>query len=194
MSKAKRATVSISIITSLLIGGLALWWATYPRHPDLATTPVDQAVAFVGTNDFNQMSASQRRQYCLDVAEKLRERTFPELLAMVAARNSSMKQVADNVDKSGARDDVDAAMLRVVLDKFYDEPPAKRAIYLWGLVKMQQSGAAGGEGIGLPSAKQLQSDMTRVLVRQPPQTVAKMGQFIQDLQTQRRGMGVPDPY
>ena len=93
MSKAKQITTAVLILAALVLGAWGIrWWATYPRHPDLAKTPVDQAVAFVGTDDFNKMSPSRRRQYCLDVAEKLRERTFPELLSMVAARNGSMKK------------------------------------------------------------------------------------------------------
>lgn len=183
------------VLLAVLAGGVVVWRAVAePPHPDPATTALDQAVAFVGTDDFNRLSAARRTDYCLAVAERLRERSFPQLLSMVAARNTDYKRVADNVHLSGGREDIEAAVIRVMMDKFYEEPPERRKLYLWGLVRLQQSGAAGREGVGLPSPKQLHRDMTRVVTRQPPQTVAKMGQFVQDLQTQRRSMGVADPY
>ena len=125
--------------------------------------------------------------------------TTVELLVVIGInrcdqRIREYKSVSVNVKQSGSRDEIEAAVLRVALDKLYEEPPVKRSVYLWSLVKMQQAGGTGTEGIGLPSPQQLQKDVTRVVTRPPPQTVAKMGQFVQDLQEQRKRMGVPNPY
>ena len=195
MTKKRRFMIGGVLVGALIAGAIvALRASAEPEHPDPATAVLEKAVGFVGTDDFNRLSPARRTEYCLAVAERLRERSFSQLLAMVAARNTDHRRVAQNVKKSGGQDEIEAAVLRVMMDKFYEEPPERRKLYLWGLVKMQQSGAAGKEGVGLPSPKQLQGDITRVLTRQPPQTVAKMGQFIQDLQIQRRSMGVADPY
>jgi hypothetical protein len=85
---------AIMVAVVLAIGG-TVWgvvaWARYPKVPNVAKVDVNEAIAFVGTDDFNRMTESHRKSYLLGIADRLKEKTFPELLELMLAPGGDPK-------------------------------------------------------------------------------------------------------
>jgi hypothetical protein len=117
----------------------AVWWARYPKAPDVTKADPKDAIAFLGTEDFNRLTESHRKRYVLAVAERMREKSFPDLIAMMtaAATDPSARKAAENVNKLKDREEVGGAFMRVFLDKFFELSKDQRDQYLlmWALAE-----------------------------------------------------------
>lgn len=196
MTYFKNAFFCLAALALLAGASWGVWrWVTYPEKPNLAAVSVDDAIAFIGTEDFGRLFESDRKQYCLDVVEKMREKSFPELVGMLSlGKGGDRRRAAANIRSLEEREVIEGAMLRLILDKFYEETPEKRAVYLTGLVMMDQAAKQQGKGTKIPSPDRLRKDMAKIIGRQSPQTVARFGQFLVDVEQQRRNLGLGASY
>ena len=196
--RALRISLRLLLCALVLAGGWAGWrWATYPRYPDVATAPVEDSIAFMGSDEFNRMFEWHRRRFALAVAEKMREKTFAQILSMIMSRNPQHEQAGKNVRQldRDARRDIADALTCVFLDKFFEEPAMKQKAYLTVFAYFQQTEIGRHpERVGLPSADEFKQGMARFISRQPPRVQGQMGQFLIDLRRQREILGLPAPY
>src|SRR5690348_13104153 len=113
----RNLTRSAVIATTLIVvaagvwGGV--WWARYPKVPDLARTDAGDAIRFIGTDDFNRMTEAHRKRYAVAAAEKLRDKSFQDLVAMSMTPDPSYRRVAENMNRLKDRDAIGGAFMRV---------------------------------------------------------------------------------
>jgi hypothetical protein len=188
-------TFSALLLLGTLITGtrVAWWWIHYPRIPDVKTMDPDAAIAYMAGDDFNRLTRADRKRFSLGVVDRMNEKRFGELLMMVFQRTGDRRRAAKNVAQL-PREDRDAIADRfgqIFLDKFYQEAPAARKVYLTTFALAQQ-GEIGQhpERFGLPQPEQIKSQMSQFFTRQPPHTQAEMGQFLTDLRKQRESLGL----
>ena len=172
-----------------------LMWIRYPRPPDIRKLSIDQVLAYMASDDFNNLRASQRRAFAIASAEKMRQKSFGEILWMMARPDPQREKRFANLRKIPDREEIGAAYIRVFLESFYREPPVKQKVYLGSFAVLQQTEIAHHpERFGLPSADRFKNDMGRFFSHQPPRVQAQMGQFLIDLKKQRTAMGMKDPF
>jgi len=180
---------------ALAIGlGWGIWrWATYPKAPDPRSSDFQTMYNFVAGKEFDRMFESDRRDYVLAMVQRLGEKPFEELVAMMMQRDPSRREVSEKIRKLPGHEQIEGAFLGVFLDKFYEMPQAKRTVYLMTFATLQNSRLADHpERLGLPSADRFKRDMTRFISRQSPKIQAKTGQFLIDLRRQRETLGLPE--
>ena len=195
MTLFRNILLSLVAAAILVVGGWGIWrWATYPVKPDVAHVDVNESIAFIGTNDFNRLFESDRKKYVLAVIDRLHEKSFPELIALGTFNESHHREAAANVRSLEGREEIEGAMLRLILDKFYEQSPAVRSVYLSGLVMMDQAARSKGRSGAIPTPDRLRKDMAKIIGRQSPQTVARFGQFLVDVEQHRRQMGYGASY
>jgi hypothetical protein len=176
---------------------LGVWlWATYPSRPDVASADLNDSLAFMGSEDFNRMFEFHQRDFALALVEKMREKTFEELIGMMLSRNPVHKAVADNLRHSPFRQEVESALANVMLDKFYEQPESKRNFYLTMAATMGQRRSAEhpSDAPHIPSPDRLKKNLGEFMSRQPPAVQGKAARLIMDLRKVRRGMGMKDPF
>jgi hypothetical protein len=194
--KPLRVATRVLLIALAVVACWGAWrWATYPSYPDAAAVPVEESIAFMGTDGFNRMFEWHRRRYALAVAEKMRENSFADILRMILERDPQREQAGRNVRALESRREIGDAFMRVFLDKFFEEPAMKQKAYLTVFAYLQQTEIAKDpERVGLPSADEFKQGMARFISRQPPRVQGQMGQFLIDLRRQREILGLPEPY
>jgi len=149
----------------------------------------------MASEDFNRMFESHRKQYALDLVEKLREKSFDELIALVLSRNPMHRELARNIRNSEFRDEVEGAVFSVMLDKFYEQPEAKRNVYLTMAVTMEGRAVSKRPGaFEIPSPDRLKKDMGGFMSKQSPSIQGKTARLLMDIRKQRKIMGMPDPW
>jgi hypothetical protein len=188
--------IILSLLAVLMIGG-AVAWVRYPKPPDIRRMSIDDALAFMAGDGFNQLRASQRKAFAIATAEKMHEKSFGDILWMMSRPDPQRQQRFANLRALAAadREDVGAAYMRVFLDRFYVEPPLKRKVYLTTFAGLQQTEISKHpEQFGLPNADQFKNDLGRFVSHQPPKVQAQMGQFLIDLKKQRDALGLKDPF
>jgi hypothetical protein len=196
LGRALRGIVWLALVAIVIGGAWGIWrWATYPKYPDLATATVEEAIAFMGDDEFNRMFEWHRRRYALGVAEKMREKPFAEIMRMMTSRAPEHEAAARNIRRLEARREIGDAFTRVFLDKFFEEPPMKQKAYLTVFAYLQQTEIAQHpERVGLPTAEEFKAGMGRFIGSQPPRVQGQMGQFLLDLRRQRELLGLPEPF
>ena len=188
----------------------AVWWARYPRTPDVSKADPQEAMAFLGTDDFNRLTESHRKRYVLAVTERMREKSFPDLIAMMtaAATDPSARKAAENVNKLKDREEIGGAFMRVFLDKFFELPKDQRDQYLlmWALAEKLGRRPDGGPATRpttgpagdrpkrdpnrIPSPEQMEKGMANFLANQPPRTAAQMSELMNEMRKKREGLGI----
>jgi hypothetical protein len=212
-----RRTLLRVMLSIVCLGALAagvwgvVWWARYPRVPDVGKVELTEAIDFIGSDDFNRMTESHRKRYTMAAIEKLREKQFKDLiaLAMGSAGNPRRRKAAENVNRlssQGDKEELGAAALRVFLDKFYELPKNERESYLtlWALA--EKAGGMGGRRRAgatqpttrpeqrFPTAEDVEQGWSRFISHQPPRTTAQMGQLMNDMRRKREALGVKSPW
>lgn len=162
----------------ILIGVVwaAIAWARYPKTPNVKSVDVREAIAFIGTDDFNKLTESHRRKYCLAIADRLKEKTFPELLELAIAPGGDRRAMQRNIEKLKDKDEIGGAFMRVGLDKFFELSKEQRDSYffMWAMAeKLARSGGGDGQPATRPSwfrrpATQPAAGPTQVAMDAPP--------------------------
>lgn len=157
--KLTRSAVFVAAVVVIAAGVWgAVWWARYPKVPDLARTDAVDAIRFIGTDDFNRMTEAHRKRYAIAAAEKLRDKSFQDLVAMSMTPDPSYRRIAENMNRLKDRDAIGGAYMRVFLDKFFELPRDQREAYLtmWALAEklalsgQRPAGQSAGGGGGIP--------------------------------------------
>ena len=200
------ARISLAVLAILLIGG-ATWgtreWIRYPKKPDISKVKVEDAIAFIGTDDFNRLYERDRKRYAMAAANRLREKSFAELVDMMvnpANSTDDRRRIAENLRKLPGNEEVTSVMMSIFLDKFYQQNETQRNVHLMMMVKLGQSAGNRPEAArrmreqGLPSLERFQKDFAKFLEKQPPRVQAQVAQFMMDLRRQREIMGVAEPF
>jgi len=185
----------ISIVIMLASGWGIHRYFTYPNAPDVKTAKLDDAVAFMSTDEFNRMLQRDRKRYAMGVVERMREQPFKDLVSSVMKPDPTRKQMAENVKKIDGHEEIGQALYAMFLDRFYQEPPAQRTVYLMMFAGARQSEIAKHpERFGLPTPDKFKADVAKFFARQPPRVQALTGQFLIDLRRQRQMLGMKDPW
>src|SRR5688572_18491440 len=125
--KVLRYTGRFFAVIGVLATGFGIWlYATYPKAPDVQTADLNDSVAFMSSEEFGRMFEFHRRQFALDLIEKMREKTFDQLIGMMMTRNPAHRTIARNMREEPYRDEVEGAMFSLMLDKFFEQPEAKQ--------------------------------------------------------------------
>lgn len=192
----KRWSTWLGISAGVLAIGFGIWtWLTYPDPPDVATSDVNVSLAFMGSEEYNQMYEFHRRQYALDLVKKMREKSFDELMTLMLSRDPVHREVARNLHDSSFREEVENELFSVLLDKFYEQPDAKRNVYLTMIVMMEGQAMQRRPGeFRIPSADQFKKDLGEFMSRQPPNVQGKTARLIMDVRKQRQVLGMKDPW
>jgi hypothetical protein len=184
-----------ALMAAVVIGlaWLAWWWIRYPHVPNVKNTSLADCSAFMGSDDFNRMTHRDRTRFALATIDKLRDKSFADLVAMGIKRDASRNSAAMNVKQltKAEQERIGSAFLDLFLTKFYQQDAAKRTAYLFGMVMMQKSGAAAAtaQKFGLPSAAAFKNSLSSFVTNQPPNTQAELGQFMLDLSKEQRLLG-----
>jgi hypothetical protein len=191
-----RAALTLLALAFAAGAGWGAWrWWTYPKAPNVKTASLEDCLHFMSTNEFNRMFESDRTRFALATMEKMRERSFGQLLVLIAKPDPDFPNRARNLRQMEERGEVVAAAVRVFLDKFFDEPPAKQKVYLASFALLQQGEIAQHpERFGLPPPDRFKQDFGGFLAHQPPRVQGQMGQFLRDLKQTRQSMGLKEPF
>lgn len=189
-------TLRVTLLVSIVGGGgwLAWWWARYPKAPNLQEAPLADCTAFMGSSDFNRMTHRDRTRFALGIVDKLKDKSFADLVATGMQKDPTRKAAAENVNKldKDERDRIGSAFMQLFLDKFYQQSATKRTTYLMGLVLMQKTGggSAAARKFGIPSVDEFKKRLADFITRQPAHAQAQIGQFMLDIGKEQRAMGV----
>jgi hypothetical protein len=183
-------------VVGILATALAVWiYVTYPKAPDVAKADINDSLDFMGSEDFKRMFEFDQRKYALALVEKLREKSFDELIGMMLSRNPAHREIGRNLRDSEFRHEVEAALANVLLDEFYEQPEGKRNYYLTLAMTMEQQSGKGKTppgGIKIPSAEKFKDSFGEFLTRQPPNVQGKAARLIMDIRRHRKAFGMPD--
>jgi hypothetical protein len=192
---------TLLIACSLAGAGCALWaacaWHRYPKVPDVSAANVNDALAFVAGDDFNRMFQWHRRRFALATVDKLRQRSFDELVWMLLdpGNKEQRTRIARNIRMLSDHEDIHNKVLAIFLDKFYELPKFKQTTYLTTFALAQRvEMARHPQDFGLPDSDQFKQDMARFISKQPPRVQAQFGQFLLDLKRHRQFLGLKDPF
>jgi hypothetical protein len=184
---------TLMVVLAIAVAWLGWWWIRYPHVPNVKEAPMADCVAFMGGKDFNRMTHHDRVRFSLGVVDKLKDKSFSDLVAMSMQRDDARKAAAENVrqlDKS-EQEQIGSAFMTLFLAKFYQQDAAKRAAYLFGMVMMQKAGGgdAAAKNHGLPSVDQFKKSLANFITNQPPQSQALLSQFMLDIGKEQRLLG-----
>jgi hypothetical protein len=187
-------TRNILIVASVIaVAWLGWWWIRYPHVPDVSKTSLDDCNAFMASDDFNRLTHRDRMRFAMATIDKLKEKSFAEIVAMGMKSGGARKASANNVKQLDKADQerIGGAFLDMFLTKFYQQDAAKRTAYLFGMVMMQKSGAAAATAkkMGLPPVEAFKSALAGFVTNLPPHTQAEMGQFMLDISKEQRLLG-----
>src|SRR2546429_415785 len=135
----KRRWIMFFGLCALLMAIGIVAWIRYPKPPDIRKLSIDQILAYMASDDFNNLRASQRRAFAIASAEKMRDKRFGEILWMMARPDPRREKRFANLRKIPDREEIGAAYMRVFLESFYREPPVKQKIYLGSFAVLQQT-------------------------------------------------------
>lgn len=210
--------LTLAVVTGGVWGAIA--WARYPKVPDVAKADLNETIQFIGTDDFNRMTESHRKKYMLGLTDRLREKSFQDLLALMMNVGPKGRKAAENVNKMRDKEEIGSAFFRVFLDKFYELSASERETYLTMWVMAEKFGGSGGGGgrrgmFGgrgaatrpttgpstrpassnnrqphLPTPAELEKGMTNFLSHQPPRAAAEVTELMNAMQRKRDALGV----
>src|SRR5438094_9737337 len=92
-----RPIIIASLVSLITIG--IVFWIRYPKPPDIRKLTIDQTLAYMASDDFNKLTASQRRKFAIASAEKMREKSFGEILWMLARPDPQREKRFANLRK-----------------------------------------------------------------------------------------------
>src|SRR3954465_14738972 len=125
--KSLRAVVGLLALL-ILAGGVygAVWWLRYPSAPDPNATPYADAVRYMGSDEFGQLTKRHQKRFALAVIERSRQIPFKELVAMMLSDQENRKAAAKHINglSQADKDEIGAAFLRVAMDNFYSQSRA----------------------------------------------------------------------
>ncbi len=188
--------ISAAAVVSIALAWGIWLWATYPKAPDVASADLGESMAFMGSDEFNRMFESHRKQFFLDVINKLREKSLGELIAMGMRGEMKDQDLSKNIQGLVQDEEVQGAVLELILDKFYEQPKVQRDLFLTMAVRAEQQ-----KGTGKPSTQpataldpqSLERGMGQLMEKLSPQVQGKIQRMMLDLRQHRRRLGVADP-
>jgi hypothetical protein len=177
----------------------AIYWARYPKVPDVSKAPLDEAMHFAASDDFNRMAEWHRRRYLLGLVDRMHEKSFADLVSLMMTPDPDRKKQAENANRLTAADkkEVGGAWMRLFLDKFFELPKNDRDTYLTMFALAEKAGKSrkpSGRAQGMPSPEQIQKGMTDFLSEQPPHTAAQMDELMVEMNKKRQMLGMKSPW
>lgn len=190
----------------LLAGGTwaAVWWARYPKAPDVSKVSVDDAARFIGTDEFGRLTKGDRKRYVISIAERTRTMPFKDVVKMMMTDVESRKSAAKNINDlpQEDKDEIGSAFMTSFLDGFYAQTPTERQGFLVMIAlaeKAARSNAATQPttpshrrpgDTGIPSPEQLEKEMGKILAKQSPRTVAQMTNLFLEMRRTKDFLGM----
>jgi hypothetical protein len=194
------------IVAACAFGGI--YWARYPRVPDLSRAPLDEAMHFVATDDFNRMAAWHRRRYVLGLVDRMHKQSFADLVSMMTSGDPDRKRQMQNLRllSYANQKEIASALTRLFLNKFFDLPRTQRDTYLTLYVLAEKAGTlyrAGDRPRGTPirtvpesrseygsTPVQIQGRLRDILSDQPPHVVAQIDELMIEAEKKRQMLGM----
>src|SRR3954465_8308926 len=140
--KSLRAVVGLLALL-ILAGGVygAVWWLRYPSAPDPNATPYAEAVRYMGTDEFGQLTQRHRKRFALAVIERSRQIPFKELVAMMMSEKDNRKAAAKNINELPEKDkeEIGAKFMQVAMDNFFGQSRADQQAYLMSLALAEKA-------------------------------------------------------
>jgi hypothetical protein len=186
------------VVAAAVAGGI--YWARYPKVPDLAKAPLDEAMRFTATDDFNRMAAWHRKRYLLGLVNRMHEKSFADLVSMMMSPDTDRKKQAQNMNllSEADRKEIGGAWMRLFLDKFFDLSSTERGTYLTLFALAEKAGtshhSADKGPPGMPTAAQIQKGMSDFLSEQPPHAAAQMDELMNEMNQKRQMLGIKGPW
>jgi len=176
-----------------------IYWARYPKVPDVSKAPLDEAMHFAATDDFNRMAEWHRKRYLLALANRMHEKSFADLMAMMMGGDADRKKQLENEKllSEADRKEIQAAFFRLMLDKFFEMSKAQRSTFLMMAALAEKAGSThhrAGQPSGLPTPQQIQKGMSDFLSQQPPHTAAQVDEAMSEWNQKRQMLGIKDPW
>jgi len=187
--------IKFAVAAIVLIGAAAgaCLWFTYPKMPPVRD--VDSAMNFMGTDDFNRLTESQRLKYAMLTLDRIKQMPYDDLLKFLGRHDDQRVRMMSNLRKVPGHEQFGAELFAMFLDRFWDQNPGKRTATLMAIAMVQQSEfGKHPERYGLPSADQIKHEMNKFVTNQPLKTQAQCSQFMLELKRQREFMGLKDPF
>ena len=189
----------IGLIAAAGVAG-GIYWARYPKVPDLSKAPLDEAMRFTATDDFNRMAAWHRKRYLLGLVNRMHEKSFADLVSMMMGQDEDRKKQMQNMNLLSDADkkEIGSAWMRLFLDKFFDMPKMNRDTYLTLFALAEKAGKsrrpADKNAPGIPTAAQIQKGMSDFLSEQPPHAAAQMDELMNEMNQKRQMLGMKGPW
>lgn len=185
------------ILAAATAGGI--YWARYPRVPDVSKAPLDEAMHFTATDEFNRMAAWHRKRYMLGLVNRMHEKSFPDLVSMMMSPDPDRKKQMQNMNLLSDADkkEIGGAWMRLFLDKFFEQSKTQRDTYLTLFALAEKTGKShrpGGQPQGMPTPQQIQKGMTDFLSQQPPHAAAQMDELMNEMNQKRQMLGMKGPW
>jgi hypothetical protein len=209
LPKRRSLRILIGMLTLLVFAGGVygtVWWLRYPSAPDPNAAPFADAVRYMGSDEFGQLTQRHQKRYALSVIERSRQMPFKELVSMMMSDQENRKAAAKHINQlpEKDKDDIGAAFIRVAMDNFFSQSRSDQQAYLMSLALAEKAAKAlgpstrpttqpagrKGDEWKVPSPEQLEKEMAKFLSTQPPRTVAQMSQFMSDLRRTREFFGL----
>ncbi len=170
-------------------------WATYPKVPDASQLAFNEALEYIGTDDFDRLMPWDKSAYVRVVQQRLESKTFEELIAILMNETPASRRIDDNLRKMPEYQQITGSLFQTFLTKFYEQSELKRTGYLSTLVLIEQGQKRINPGaFKLPGPDEFKREIRRFVSKQSPEVQARTGQFLIDLRKRRREMGFPDPF
>lgn len=205
----RKPRILIMLLTVAALGGAifgGIWWAMTPSAPDPNAGTLTDAIKLMATEQFGKLRASQKKQYTIAVAERMRTVPFKDVVNLMMTDQEGKKAAAANLKDLSKEDmeEIGGHFMQVFLDGFYAQTGTDRQAYLMMFAlaeKTARSAAAtkpstqpGGrkkfDENHLPSPEQLEKEMAKFLSKAPPKTVAQMSQLFLDMRRTRETLGM----
>jgi len=192
--KIKRvALIAAGAVVSVAVSWSLWLWATYPKAPDVASADLGVSMAFMGSDEFNRMFGSHRKQYFLDLINKLREKSMGELIAMGMRDEMKDPDLSKNIQRLAQDEEVQGAVLELILDKFYEQPQVQRDLFLTMAVRAEQQRKPSTQPVAALDPQGLERGMGQLMEKMSPQVQGKIQRIMLDLRLHRRRLGIADP-
>ena len=195
----RRRAMIIAMTSIVVLAGIAFpvvrFWDRSPRPPDIEKITLREAMAFEATPDYLKMSERRRTQYSTAVARKLMQLPFEEMLriTMDPANMDMHRTRLNHLRKLPNFDKLNGDFAADFLEKFYKLPEFKRTVYITALaVYMELDARADPDRYQMPKPGDFHSDAVRLFSGQSPVMKAYGMQFMLDLNSQRKRLGLPD--
>jgi hypothetical protein len=202
----RRRVIVSSIVFTLLVAvgvGITAYIRSrphYPTGPDPNKADLRACFDFAGSADFNRMPEKRRYNYCDILLQRVARMPFLEILSMLTLEESTTKRFSKfqrNLRLLSTHKAIESHAAGTALEEFYKLPAdARKGIVLAAVVALDQRVRWDPEFAPLPKpdAFMKQAEELLLINGDNPRQQALGMQFLMDVDSQRKSLGLKDPF